>query len=404
MSESATVSEILTKMELIKGFPDTVCQDLAVQAKLIRLEGDRRLLRGQIRDQRLFLVDGNVHRSSNGLERDLDSCLGLSEPVELFEETGSDQDTVLTEGPCLFLALPAAAVKRAQTQAAEVDDIELDEASGDFLEELYERIMSNSLELPAHPEVALRIQQLTSDPDVGMPELTELIQSDAILAGALLHASNSASLRGTQAITSVRDAVVRIGFANTRMLATNLALRQVFKAKHAVAREAMTQVWMDSVLRSAFSYLLSKNLNLLNPDRALLAGLLASVGAVPIIQFFDQRSDEIIERKDLEQRVTELLGVTGVLVINYWELGEDLVKVAEHGTNWSYQASEPDYASLSLVARWAALAHHEQPRPPATEVPAFKALGMQVPDMDGGIAELEGSKAAFEYLQSMFAA
>jgi HD-like signal output (HDOD) protein len=156
------------------------------------------------------------------------------------------------------------------------------------------------------------------------------------------------------------------------------------------------------VLRSAYSHLLSQKLKLLDPDRALLAGLLTSVGAVPIIQFFDQRGGAAGTRQELDSLLEKLLGVTGVLVINYWELGSDLVTVAEQSTRWDYQAAEPDYASLSIVARWAARAHNQQERPPAAEVPAFAALKMQIPGEDGVLAELEGSEAVLERLQSLF--
>jgi hypothetical protein len=129
---------------------------------------------------------------------------------------------------------------------------------------------------------------------------------------------------------------------------------------------------------------------------------LASVGAVPIIQFFDQHVGAGGGRQQLDGLLEKLLSVTGVLVVNYWELGSDLVAVAEESMSWDYQAAEPDYASLSVVARWAALAHHGRLRPPATEVPAFACLGMRTPGEDGVLAELEGSEAALERLQSMF--
>jgi HD-like signal output (HDOD) protein len=389
-------------MDITKGLSEQARAELGSRGKLVRIDQGKRLARHQIGDQRLFLVDGNVMRSCNGLERELDSCLGLSDPVELFDDTGSDDDTIITQARCLLLGVPRELLPDGASDSAEVDELELDDAEGDFLAGLYEQINSNRLELPARPEVALRIQRLTEDPDTGIAELTELIQSDATLAGALIFATNSPRFRAAKEITSVRDAIVRIGFANTRMLATNLALRQVFKAKRQVSREVMAEVWAESVLRSAYCSLLSQKLKLLDPDRALLAGLLASVGAVPIVQFFDQLGESAGGRSELDELLEKLVSLTGVLVVNYWELGSDLVAVAEQAMSWDYNASEPDYASLSIVSRWAALAHHGQPRPPAAEVPAFATLNMQLPGEDGSVVELEGSEATLERLQGMF--
>lgn len=402
MSEDLTPAAVLARMDLTKGLSKQALTELGARAKLLRIDQGKRLARRQIGDQRLFLVDGNVMRSCNGLERELDSCLGLSDPVELFDETGSDDDTLVTQARCLLLGVPRELLPDGASDSAQVDELDLDDAEGDFLAGLYEQINSNRLELPARPEVALRIQRLTDDPDAGIAELTELIQSDATLAGALIHATNSPRFRAAKEITSVRDAIVRIGFANTRMLATNLALRQVFKAKRQVARDVIAEVWSESVLRSAYCSLLSQKLSLLDPDRALLAGLLASVGAVPIVQFFDQRGDNAGGRQELDELLEKLMSLTGVLVVNFWELGSDLVAVAEQVMNWGYRASEPDYASLSIVSRWAALTHQGRPCPPAAEVPAFAVLGMQPPGEDGALIELQGSEAALERLQGMF--
>lgn len=404
MAEGITPLAVLGEMELTRDLPEDAREKLASHAKLVRVDQGKRLYRRQLGGQRLFLVDGNVKRSCQGMERELDSCLGLSEPVELFEDSADPDDAIVTQARCLILGLPADLLRAAEREELQVEDIELDDAEGEFLAELYDQIRTNRLELPARPEVALRIQKMTSDPDAGVGELTELIQSDATLAGALIHATNSPRFRAAKEITSVRDAVVRLGFANTRMLATNLALRQVFRAKHQMARDAITQVWKESVLRSAFSYLLSRELELLDPDRALLAGLLASVGAVPIIQFIDQRGEFSGGLPEVEALVEKLLGVTGVLVINYWELGSDLVAVAEQCTRWDYLATQPDYASISIVARWAALSHLGKPQVPAAEVPAFQVLGMQTPNEGEGIVELAGSEAALERLQGMFEA
>lgn len=402
MSESVTLSAVLAGMELTRGLSEQGRRELEVHARLLRVDRGKRLRRSQLGSRRLFLVDGHVVRACDGIERELDSCVGLSQPLELFEDSGSEDDSIVTQASCLLLAAPGGLLEGKANGAAAVEDIELDDIEGEFLAELYENINSDQLELPARPEVALRIQKLTADPDAGVAELTELIQTDATLAGAVIYATNSPRFRAAKEITSVRDAIIRLGFSNTRILATTLALRQVFTAKHLAAREAMADVWSESVLRSAYSHLLSEKLRLLNPDRALLAGLLASVGAVPIIQFYDQRGSEVKGRAELDHLLGKLIGVTGVLVINYWELGSDLVTVAEQSGSWDYQAPVPDYASLTIVARWAALAQKGRARPPVSEVPAFATLNLSTPGDDGVLAELAGSEILLARLQDLF--
>jgi HD-like signal output (HDOD) protein len=108
------------------------------------------------------------------------------------------------------------------------------------------------------PEVALSIQRMADDPDVGIPELTKVIQMDGTVAGALLHAVQQPPLPGRQAITNIRDAVVRLGLKTTSMLATNIAMRQTFHGKSPLIKRRMGQLWEHSVNVSAIAYVLAR--------------------------------------------------------------------------------------------------------------------------------------------------
>ena len=401
--QTSKVLAYLSAISQIHDLSEAVRKQLAEQSQLIELAPRKRVRAGDIGAVRLFLVDGHVARILNGLGERVESFKGLSEPVDLFAGRSGPDDCFVTESTALLLKVPASALDTALSTSIEVSDIELDPAEGEFVAELYQLVNDKRLELPARPEVALKVQALTNDPESGIQELTEVIQRDGTIAGAILHATNSPLFRGAKEIQTVRDAVVRLGFRNTRMLATNLALRQAFKAKHAATAEAMQAVWNDSVLCSAHSYILADVLGVLNRERALLAGLVAGIGAVPIIQFVERRSPN--PRPALiEALVSKLSGITGVLVINYWGLGAEMLAVSERYGCWDYKASEPDYASITLVARWASLQSEGRPYPEAASVPAFRVLGLQIPEPGEPIAELANSASVLESLKSMFLA
>lgn len=402
MPKHPEIVELLAQIGLPSELSETQLEQLADQCQLTPVKPNWLIYRRDLNTRRLFLADGHALCRYDGVERQIDSCLGLSAPVELFEHGGSDDDLVLADTTCLLLRFPASALDALEADAVlEVSDIELDDVESDFLGELYELIDANCLELPARPEVALQIQQLTQDPEVGIEELTKLIQSDGTVAGALLHTTNSPIFRAAKEISSVRDAVIRIGFDNTRKLATNLAFRQAFTARRKQSRDAMLAVWNESAHCAVFSQLLSSELKLLNPDRALLAGLISNIGAVPIIRFIDKRP-EYAGTVQLNEMVAKLRGIIGVLVISYWGLGADMIRVAETSNNWSYRAAEPDYASIVLVARWATAHEEGLEHPPASEVPAFEVLKLAIPEEGQSIIEIENSATALKELRRVF--
>jgi HD-like signal output (HDOD) protein len=402
MLKRPEIADLLAQISPMSGLTQTQLEQLADQSQLTWVEPNWRMYRRDLNQVRLFLVDGHALCRYDGLEQQIDSCIGLSPPVELFDSGQQPDDMVLADTTCLLLRFPAAVMEGFDLGSTlQVSDIALDEIESDFLTEIFQRIDANRLELPTRPEVALQIQQLTRDPQVGIEELTKLIQSDGTIAGALLHQTNSPVFRATKEISSVRDAVIRIGFDNTRKLATSLALRQLFTARRQASRDAMLAAWTESAYCAVFSHLLASTLNLLDPERALLAGLIANIGTAPIIRFIDQHPD-YAESVKISEMVTKLRGVTGVLVVNYWGLGPDMISVAENSDHWGYRAKAPDYTSIVLVARWAAARQMGLEAPPASEIPAFEVLKLSIPAQDQGIAELAQSAQAFEQLCRVF--
>lgn len=401
MQQTSEVLSLLTQIELTQDLAEESLNVLSGQCWFGEFGAKKRIRSVDSRAYRLFLVDGCMVRVYDGITERLQSFLGLSDPVDLFPEARDEGDCVITETPCKLLRIPVMALDAALATGTRVEAIDLDPTEAAFLAELYQLITDNRLELPARPEVALRIQDLASDSDTCIDDLTEIIQRDGTIAGALLHATNSPLFRAVKEILTVRDAVLRLGFRNTRMLTMNLVLRQAFKAKHRATREAMKRIWADSVLCSAYSYLISDVLGILHRERALLAGLVAEIGAVPIIQFIETRDADPCPEL-IESLIGKLSSVAGVLVINYWGLGEDLVRVAEESTSWSYEAGEPDYASIVIVGKWAMLHSEGRPHPDAAEVPAFRILGLPPPAPGEPIAALADSGELLESLKSMF--
>ncbi len=400
-AEPQQALSILGELDLTRSLSEELRLSLAESCRFLECSAKHRIKLTELHPDRLYLIDGHIARLENGVIERLQSFRGLSEPIDLIGENLAPDACLVTETPCLFLRIPAKALESIVPTRSEVNDIELDPAEGEFLAELYQLINNNKLVLPARPEVALKIQEMTNDPETGIDALTEIIQRDPTIAGALLHATNSPLFRAAKEIKTIREAVLRLGFRNTRMLAVNLALRQAFRAKSEITRQAMEEVWNDSVLCSAYSYVVAEVCQRLDRERALLAGLVAGVGAVPIIQFIENRAPD----KGLamiRSLINKLASITGVLVINYWGLGEDLVNVAEHYNDWGYQAPQPDYASIALVARWSALRDEGREVPDAALIPAFRLLRLTPPLPGEPIPELADRQRQLNQLKSMF--
>ena len=400
MQTDVDIAGLLGQCALTQAMSQSGRQSLAEQCDLAAVEAKQRLRAVDLVSHHVYLIEGQMATLVNKATQKLAAEPGVSPPIPLF--SGGDSNAVAaTLSRCVLLLIPVEALANLSANQLAVSDVEISSTETNVLNEIYDLISNKRLELPSRPEVALRIQELTQDSNSGLDELTEVIQRDPTVAGGLLHATNSPLFRASVPIQSVRDAVLRLGFRNTRMLTTNLALRQTFNARQPVTRDAMQQVWAESIAYSALSFLIADSTKLLNRERALLAGLIANIGAVPIIQYLEKRTRNL-DHAYIDALIPKLRAVVGILVINYWGLGEDLVAVAEHAFDWGYQASEPDYVSIVIVARWAALQNAGQPVPPAESVPAFQKLGIDPPPEGGAIAFLAARERELRALKMMF--
>ncbi|MFN4264050.1 MAG: HDOD domain-containing protein [Thioalkalivibrionaceae bacterium] len=363
----------------------------------------RRVRPDHLNDRLWLLVEGSIVRVRDGHPERLQAHIGLGDAIEVFDLGESNEHFVITESDCQTLLISREILQRSQTAQLETNTVALDEDDAALFAELYDLITSERLKLPTMPEVAMRVQRLSDDPEATAGDLTETIQRDGAIAGALIQAVNSPLFRAAEPIQTVRDAVVRLGFKNTSMLALNMSLRSVFKAKSPASKTVMHDVWVESVLLSTFAFGLAAELGRgLLRERALLAGLVARIGAIPVIQFLEMRSIKLDERQ-LRTQVERFQNITGALVTNYWRLGEDLVEVCEAYDDWTHvpEGEAIDYASIVVLARYEMLVHLGQPTPDPAEIPAFGALGITPPEAGESIPLLQSRAAELAAMRSV---
>ena len=82
----------------------------------------------------------------------------------------------------------------------------------------------------------------------------------------------------------MHTAITRLGFSLVRNVAISVGMRQLSQA-HGKGRhvQAIEDLWKHSIFVAATHYVLAKKLTRINPDEAMLAGLLHDIGAFYIM-------------------------------------------------------------------------------------------------------------------------
>jgi putative nucleotidyltransferase with HDIG domain len=143
---------------------------------------------------------------------------------------------------------------------------------------IVQKLKSDSLKLPALPEVAVKCLELAHDPDVRFSSIAALIERDPFIATRVIRLANSALFGGLARITSIEGAVARLGIRSLVGLLQELAAEQVFVSRDPAIRDAFRGIWEHCLGVAHLARDLAGVVRGTNPNTAYLAGLFHDIG------------------------------------------------------------------------------------------------------------------------------
>ena len=155
--------------------------------------------------------------------------------------------------------------------------------------------------LPPLPAFALRVVQVVQDPNSSAVELSTVVSADPGLSAQFLRVANSASYRGNGEITSVKNALVRIGFAQTRNIAIGGAIASAFPpdALHALFR--IESFWSHSLAVASYAGRLAQKAKTVDQATAFTAGVLHDIGRLAMFHADPAGLDQVVARHLAEE-------------------------------------------------------------------------------------------------------
>ena len=144
--------------------------------------------------------------------------------------------------------------------------------------EVEDHVARGTASIPPYPAVALRVQKAMSQPDFGLDEVAHLVGADAALAADVLRCANSSMYRRGSPVTSLTQAITRIGATQVMrlLLASGLAVHANGPGPLASLRRL---VWIDGLASAAICQELARQRGLRH-EEAFALGLLHDFGRV----------------------------------------------------------------------------------------------------------------------------
>ena len=270
-----------------------------------------------------------------------------------------------------------------------------------FLDQLLEDLENDKLVLPTLPEVALKVRDTLEDEESSLLDVAKIISSDAALAARMIQVSNSPLLRANRSIETVEAAVSRMGGNMIRNLVTSMVMEQMFQATSEVTDKRLRHIWEHSTEVAAISHALASQFTKLQPDQALLAGLIHDIGALPILTRAEEYPDLLEDEAMLDRIIASTHTTIGAEILRKWNFPTELIAVVEEHENLSHNSENGvDYVDVVIVANLQSLINTNHPHTQLdwSTIPAFEKLGLQpdvnVVDMDEVNSDIDAARSA----------
>jgi HD-like signal output (HDOD) protein len=154
----------------------------------------------------------------------------------------------------------------------------------DFLTHMAERLAAGIIELPAFPQVVIKVQEAYKDPNYTPQMIARLVSAEPMLARRLLDIANSVAFNATgRVIIDLGLALTRLGAQKVYGVILAHAIQDIRRTEslRSIAGR-MDELWSDSVTAAHFSQAVAKRTSFPTAD-AFAAGLLHLMGRLYIL-------------------------------------------------------------------------------------------------------------------------
>ena len=261
-----------------------------------------------------------------------------------------------------------------------------------FVTELASELSWGKIDLPGIPDIAMRVRKALEDENVSADQLERIVGSEPVLAGRLVQLANSAALNVSgRRVPDLRMAIARTGFAMVRTTAIAYAISQLRNQKELKGLEQPLKVlWKRCTLVAAMCRAIAPRISKVNPDAAMLAGLLHGVGELYILT--RARKHEKLFKNDAAYRgiIRDWHASVAKAILENWEMDETIVAAVGEFEEHEREHDGPVDITDVLTIGYLLAAYHEHPESlelNMNDVAVCRRLGLGLEDYEALIRE-----------------
>lgn len=210
---------------------------------------------------------------------------------------------------------------------------------------------------PAVPSLCKTILGRINDPDLDIAVILEEFRFDPGMTANILRLTNSAFFRGIGKITSLQQAVVRLGMRRLFQLVVASGVAQSLRTDLKGYDLEAAGLMRHSAWVAVAAEELAKEINAPNIDMLFTAGLLHDLGKIILDEFIIQEKDTLLaaynadpKHESFDHLEEQILGMShqqaGGILLEKWEFPQELQEIV---TFHHCPEKAPNYQQMATV-------------------------------------------------------
>src|ERR1043166_4496764 len=266
-------------------------------------------------------------------------------------------------------------------------------AEKSLVDMIHERVSSQGLQLPVCHHVALKLMHVLAQEDYSIAQVAQMIMEDQALSSHVLRMANSTFFSGLSKVTTIRDAIVRLGAKQVMNVVTVVTQSQQYRTTDKIMATYMQTLWQHSLgCALGTKWFAEKTGYKELAQEGLLAGLLHDIGQLFLLKALEdvQASEpELMLSKPVIVEVLQHMHVEqGTMLMQHWNIPELYDEIVRQHHLETYDAGNTLLLMVRLVdmaCKKVGIGLHHDPSIVLATMPEAQLLGAK----EVVLAELE---------------
>ncbi|HEU4779009.1 MAG TPA: HDOD domain-containing protein [Steroidobacteraceae bacterium] len=270
-----------------------------------------------------------------------------------------------------------------------------------LVDSLVLELAGEKIDLPSFPDVAMRVRKALTCDEVAIEDAVKIVSAEPALAARLMQLANSATLNpGGQRLNNLRAAMTRIGLNMACSVTIAFAMSQLRRAETYKGIESrLTGLWHEAAHLAAVSRVIARRFTSLNPDTALLAGLLQCIGKLYLLTRAARYPALLQDDEAFGRVISEYHLRVAQAILRNWDMDTEIVEaIGRCGDVKREHAGAIDLTDVLIVSA-ALISLGPDPQPQQISFPGMPAARRLGLDADTCIAALAESRDEIDALR-----